>query len=377
MLWSFSFCAAYGQTDQKWELGGYVKFLQTITTVSPDSSDMLTDNLVHNRLNISGYPAEHWEVHAGMRNRLFYGDFVEYIPGYAEQINRDNGFFDLTFNWFEEDAYFMNTTFDRLYVDYTFGKWQVKAGRQRINWGQNLVWNPNDVFNAFSYFDFDYEERPGTDAIRIQYYPGYTSTAELVYQLGSSLEESAFMGYYRFNKWQYDIQFIGGYAHEDAIAGLGWSGNIAGGGFRGEITYFSHAEYQDENGQVMASLSGDYTFPSSVYLHASLIYNSVGATKDIDFDYLTSQASLTAKTLTPSRMELFFQSTYQITPLINASAVILYNPYDASSYWAPSISISMMDNLELYLIMQGFAGSEDSEYGSYSNLYFWRMRWSF
>ena len=35
------------------------------------------------------------------------------------------------------------------------------AGRQRINWGQTFVWNVNDVFNAYSYFDFDYKERPG------------------------------------------------------------------------------------------------------------------------------------------------------------------------------------------------------------------------
>ena len=37
----------------------------------------------------------------------------------------------------------------------------------------NLVWNPNDLFNAFSFVDFDYEERPGSDALRIQKYTGY------------------------------------------------------------------------------------------------------------------------------------------------------------------------------------------------------------
>jgi hypothetical protein len=63
------------------------------------------------------------------------------------------------------------------YLDYTAGKWQFRVGRQRINWGVNLVWNPNDVFNSFSYFDFDYEERPGSDAVRVQYYTGTTSSA--------------------------------------------------------------------------------------------------------------------------------------------------------------------------------------------------------
>lgn len=33
-----------------------------------------------------------------------------------------------------------------------------------------MAWNPNDWFNTYNYFDFDYEERPGTDAIRVRVY---------------------------------------------------------------------------------------------------------------------------------------------------------------------------------------------------------------
>ena len=56
------------------------------------------------------------------------------------------------------DSWFLHTMLDRAWIDYTRGKLQLRLGRQRINWGTNLVWNPNDVFNTFSYFDFDYEE---------------------------------------------------------------------------------------------------------------------------------------------------------------------------------------------------------------------------
>ncbi|MCG8318265.1 MAG: hypothetical protein MI921_02070 [Cytophagales bacterium] len=48
------------------------------------------------------------------------------------------------------------------------GCYQV-IGKHRINWGKSYVWNPNDVFNAYSFFDFDYEERRGTDALLIKY----------------------------------------------------------------------------------------------------------------------------------------------------------------------------------------------------------------
>ena len=77
------------------------------------------------------------------------------------------------------DSVVFNTTIDRVFLEYNKNDWEVRVGRQRINWGINLAWNPNDVFNAYSFFDFDYEERPGSDAIRIRKYTGIASSVEL------------------------------------------------------------------------------------------------------------------------------------------------------------------------------------------------------
>ena len=63
----------------------------------------------------------------------------------------------------------------------------LRIGRQRINWGVNLAWNPNDLFNAYSLIDFDYQERPGSDAIRFQYYMGDLSVLNLQYNPGMGL----------------------------------------------------------------------------------------------------------------------------------------------------------------------------------------------
>ena len=94
-------------------------------------------------------------------------------------IGSDQGFVDLSWNILNEQSFFLNTTIDRLWVDLNYGKFQARIGRQRINWGQTLVWNPNDIFNAYSFFDFDYIERPGSDAVRLQYYPGSSSALKL------------------------------------------------------------------------------------------------------------------------------------------------------------------------------------------------------
>ena len=91
----------------------------------------------------------------------------------------------MSWNILTEKSFFLNTTIDRLWVDFNYGKLQVRAGRQRINWGQTLIWNPNDIFNAYSFFDFDYIERPGSDAVRVQYYPGSSSSVEAAVKVNS------------------------------------------------------------------------------------------------------------------------------------------------------------------------------------------------
>ena len=53
--------------------------------------------------------------------------------------------------------------------DYRDNKINFRIGRQRINWGTTTIWNPNDIFNAYNFLDFDYEERPGMDGGKFQY----------------------------------------------------------------------------------------------------------------------------------------------------------------------------------------------------------------
>ena len=93
-------------------------------------------------------------------------------------IDTDNGYINLSDNILTGKSYIFNSRIDRAYIDYTKDKFQLRIGRQRINWGQCFTWNPNDLFNAYSFFDFDYVEKPGSDAIRIQYYSTGTSTFE-------------------------------------------------------------------------------------------------------------------------------------------------------------------------------------------------------
>lgn len=377
----FSFSLSGWSQNEKLVVNGYIKSMQTIYAPETDliGNDILSDNLLHNRINIRHYTTDHLTMALEIRNRFMYGEIVKLYPDYGAMLEEDPGFFDLSKTISSGAGYALHTMIDRVYVDYTNGNFQARIGRQRINWGINLVWNPNDVFNTFNYFDFDYEERPGTDAVRLQYYTGAASSTEIVYQPGDSLQSSSFAAMYRINKWQYDYQLMGGYIKDDLVVGFGWSGNISNAGFRGEVTYFKNQQADTAtSGQWVASVSLDYMFSNSFYLHAGILYNSNGTTgKATQQNILLQNEELSVKKLTPARSSLFTQASYPITPLLNADLSWITNPHDRSFYVSPTLSYSLTENLDTMIVGQIFSGNEGTEYGDIGQLFFLRIKYSY
>lgn len=368
--------------ERNWTLNGYVKELFMYYHPKQEmvglDMEQLNTNIVHNRLNFKWYTSDKITVVAEMRNRLMFGNIIREFPEYKNIIDVDNGYLDMS--WISVDAnnWFIHSMIDRAYFDYTSGNWQVRVGRQRINWGINMVWNPNDVFNSFSYFDFDYEERPGTDAVKVQYYTGVTSSAELVFKMGENKHKMALAGMYRFSKWDYDFQLISGWVGDDYIIGGGWSGDIKGGGFRGEITHFMPRNNKvNSETATVASVSGDYTFKNSLYLHAGALFNSHGTTGKAGGMDILFNPEMSAKQLSFAKYALFGQTSFPFTPLLSGSFSGILNPSDHSFYLGPSFTYSLADNLELMVTGQLFFGDEETEFGDIGELAFARVRWSF
>ena len=200
----------YAQDKPKnWNLNGYVKTLQSLNFVKVpvlDTTLLLVDNLIHNRLNFTWYVNNQFTIRADMRNRIFYGDIVKSDPNYAKNLEATaNDFFDLSLILFERNDFIIHSMLDRLYLDYVKGNLEVRLGRQRVNWGINTVWNPNDIFNAFTFTDFDYEERPGSDALRVKYYTGFASSIEIAIKAFDKKEDAVGGILWKFNKWNYDF----------------------------------------------------------------------------------------------------------------------------------------------------------------------------
>jgi len=336
---------------------------------------MIFDNVLHNRLNFKYYMQDHITFAAELRNRLFTGDMSRMGNAYSEMIGADEGIADLSWNIIEKNSFFLNTTIDRLYLDFNFEKFQARIGRQRINWGQTLVWNPNDIFNAYSFFDVDYIERPGSDAIRLQYYPSPSSVIELAVK-GDRDNDLTAAALFRFNKWGYDIQFLTGYSNSsDLTAGAGWSGSSDSFSFRGEGTWFHPLkEFSDTTGTVILTAGVDRIFKDNSMAQVQVMY----CNNPLDLNSFTKlyTGSLTAKDLAFSKFTAFGQFTWAATPLLNTGISAMWFPDLKGFFSGPSLDYSVAENLDFSLIWQHFNG-EMGGVDTKMNLVYLRVKYSF
>jgi len=367
-------CTLLSQEKPKFlTLNGYLTTMQSVMFDSL-SGQFLNDYLIHNRLNFKGYLNKNITFAAEFRNRLFTGDMVRSGSFYARQIGSDQGLADLSWNIINEQSFFLNATLDRIWVDFNFGKFQARAGRQRINWGQTLVWNPNDIFNAYSFFDFDYIERPGSDAVRIQYYPSSSSAVEFAIKADyRDRITSALL--YRFNKWGYDIQFLAGsFNSTDLVAGAGWSGAIGSVSFRGEASWFQPAKYfSDSLGTGIFTTGVDKSFKNNSTAQLQIMYCNNPVKIDI-FNTLYT-GNMSTKDLAFSRFTAFGQFSYPVTPLLNLSISAMWFP-DLKGYFAgPSFDYSLAENIDFSIFWQHFDSRINS--ATIINLVFLRAKVSF
>ena len=355
LIFGASFLA---QGQEQWMMKGYVKGLSAMQTLG-DEGEIALENTLHNRFDVNWYMSDKFTFTVGMRNRIIVGNNVRLIPGYGDYIARDNGYFDLSWLWAEDDSWIGVTQLDRLMLDYTTGNLQITLGRQRINWGQTFVWNPNDLFNTYSYFDFDYEERPGSDALRIQYYLGMSSKLELSTSLNSDKKLTS-VGLYRFNTGGYDLQFLGGiYTETDYVLGGGGSGSIKGGGFSGEITYFHPMDREeDPDSELTATIHYDYTFRSSLNLQFEALYNGFGQ-EDLasGIGDLVFQ-DLSPKNLFPTQLAFFGSGAYDVTPLFRVMLAGIYGPEGNFYYVGPTLIYSLSNTMELTGVGQFYSSDE-------------------
>lgn len=365
------------EEEKNWTLNGYVKELASFN-FSDDS--LVVDNLIHNRLNFKWYPNDNLDIKLEIRNRLFSGETVKSLPNYGQFVDVNNDYLDLSV-MSEGESWVAHSMIDRAYIEWHKNDWEVRVGRQRVNWGVNVVWNPNDIFNVYSFTDFDYEERPGSDAIKIKKYTGVASSLEIASNVAATFDEMVMAGMWNWNKKSYDYQVLLGKAGEDLVVGIGWAGNIKNAGFKGEFTYFNpYADESINESALVGSMAFDYSFESSLYLNGSLLFNSAGSNDPslLESLQLFSQDRLTVRNLSAFKYSVFTQASYPFTPLVSGGVAVIMNPGERNAMFInPSVSVSLRKNLDINLVSQLYYDKFSGPYEAQAKVIFVRLKWSF
>ncbi|RMG81664.1 MAG: hypothetical protein D6714_12625 [Bacteroidetes bacterium] len=379
---SFQSLSAQEDAPPNWALSGYVKDLQSVVFFNKNyinpflRSQVLKDDLLHNRLNFSWFPTDHLTFKAEMRNRFFWGDQIRFFElggaSYADVLDTNNDFLDLSFEKSGAKGLAFQSMLDRLYFEYNQSKWEIRLGRQRVNWGINTFWNPNDIFNAYSFIDFDYEERPGSDALRVRYFTDYASSLEVVVKAFDQFDKAIFAGLWKFNKWNYDFQILSGYVEKDWVLGIGWAGNLKDAGFKGEMSYFD--SFGDEDPALAITFGVDYMFSNALYLNGGFLYNRKGSNQNSS-ELLNFE--LSAKNLYPYRYTGYIQAAYPIYPLLNAGLGVIYSPGKKHALFLnPTLTWSLTQNVDLDFVGQ-LIFEKNARYESPVQALFLRTKLSF
>lgn len=361
--------------QSKFEFNGYLQNMQTVWA-SEQIENWLFQNSITNRINFAYYTTDEITIKASLRNIFDYGQFISLLPNYDQIATADNGYLNLTKKITSNKSSIFYSNIDRLNLIYSSGDWEIQMGRQRINLGMSMIWTPNDIFNSFSFLNFDYVEKSGSDAIRVQYYTDVASSIQLVSKLNSDNELSSAI-IVKQNILSYDFQVLSGIMEKDIVIGGGWAGQISDAGFTGEFTYFRDKKnFADTTGIFVMSLGGNYTFSNSLMVQGEFLYNSSGRTgQNLNNNLFSLEYS--AKNLSRSKYSLFGQLSYPITPLMTGSLSSIYNPSDHSYFLNPSLEISLNENVYLLTSGQIFIGDHNTEWGDYGQFYYLRIKWNF
>lgn len=353
---------------------GYVKDLPAHTVYGTFDSSA-SSNLVHIRVDLRARFSDRFEARMGLRTRLYSGSLVRRSPGFAEAVTAQPGWRGLSATWLEGSGALGHSVVDRLNLRYAIRRWDLTLGRQRINWGMHNVWNPNDIFNAYNFLDFDYEERPGIDAVRLRREMPGDAGIELAWAPGRDRDRHVGAVLYRMNRKGYDLQWLAGIHRSDFVAGTGWAGSIGENGFKGEISYFHPRRPRVGTGATLtASLMADRTLKGGWYLSASLLYNSRPS------GWLVGgpvAPTLTAKSLFPFRYSCLASGSRTFATVHTVSLSVVSASADATVLFLPSYAWNASDAWDLDCVVQSFLSDAGGRWRLQGAMLSLRGRWSF
>lgn len=368
----------FGTDDvQPFTIRGYVKEMPALS-LNKDFADATFMNILHNRMNFRWNIAAHLHFAAEGRNRFFFNEMFKEFAMYKDILEQDPGWLDMSWVWLSKGSWIGHTNIDRFCLDWNKNSWQVRVGRQRINWGVNLVSNPNDLFNTYSFFDFDYPERPGADAVRVQYFFGDMSRVQVAVSPARNSRKMVAAAMLNLNLWSYDFQALAGYYRNRLALGGGWAGHIGGAGFKGEATWFYDVEETPgtSRGNIVAAFGFDYMFGFGTYALVEFLYNGGYQRIPADGVIMITQP-LRPDNIMFSEFAITLSAQHPFSSVFGGGLSLMALPDIEAAFVMPGLNYSVMPNLDLEFVSQIFIGGKNSIFEEAGSSWFLGLQYSF
>ncbi len=358
IAFALSYTSAYAQDLS---LFGYFETQIMGISLKDNFYQMNTQKL---RLDLKSSPDKHVKFGANFDFVTYSGktnwDMLDFLPESIVRIIPEQ------LKPFYVMPYSNRSFLDNAFVELSFGKMDITAGRQQISLGTGYAWNPLDIFNINNLLDPTYE-KPGHDAVRVDITLGRRTTLSGIYSPGKDwnystrlVQFSGALSHFDFSllaaktTWQFhdystpvmtapDYGFLS-VPEQRSIAGFSTAGQIFGLGVWAEYGY----NWMESTKDFYELVAGtDYTFESGTYVMAEFYRNTLCSADKNNYTLNDWIRFYTGEQKAVGRDQLYLFIQHPASDLINIglSSIICLN--DRSFMLLPSISYNIFENVEL------------------------------
>jgi hypothetical protein len=321
-------------------------------------------------------------IHVDFDNELIWSN---YSKSYEFEnywfIEEYNQFADLSREPHYDDTWYYRTKIHRAYAKITLANFRFALGRQQIRFGSGRLWNPLDILNPLSpTFAEGAEEQKGTDAMKLDYYPGEFTEISLVFdpkRYNNRIEDLEFrnsnsIARIKATVSETDIALLGGYISRRKTGGMDLSTTLLDGILRGSLL----ASKPEGSSTYLTGNGGyEYTFGVGLNLLFEYFYNEKGLNRDPDllFEYQQSLITginqynyfiLSNRIITFNRHYLGLSLGYDFHPLVRGELFSIYDIEGRGLFGSFSLNINLLQNLDLSLGVMTAAIFKGSDYSS-------------
>jgi hypothetical protein len=363
-------CNAGAASAGPWRFAGYDKTI-VLTSDSADPDSKPYDSIL-NRLRLKlDYEVPHWQVHVEDDLTFKAGSYLSTTDFQREKTAPSRLYWNDARSLGDGSSYYGTQQLFRAYVKWSGEATDLTVGRQRIPLGTGLMWSTLDMLNPINPLQVERDEYIGVDAALLAYRVDATSRFSVIYAPDPAHRQDRWVGQYRTNVSGTDLNFTYGKYWGDHLLGLDVATQIGDAGLRGELTI---TRPQTGPSYRKALLGLDYAFVNTLTLSAEFYYSS--QSKADRLEQFAQNAQL-AQVQPLSSRYAGFSASYEITPLLKAAVLALYNRADHGRFISPTLAYSITENVVISGGAQFYSGSKESDFGRGKNLSYVQVQWFF